>query len=728
MERAAQVFEDLNAASRGPASAQIKRNGDDGDVIVHVKRSQLDLKRSSGVPSSKGYLLHSGSENVTPLGWAPGELEAGAAVTSESVSGKVTLRVTKGSKPEDEDLWIEVWRNGSLSSSLKVADKVKLVYNDALFGGLSWNANETKVCFIGEVPAPKAYSSPFIPEKVEEGDAAKDKPQKPSQDNKFLLKENFGETLEEKYDPAIFVFDLEANELERIEGLTDGLVPQQPLFDEDDNVVFQGTYLPGKRLGLNFCLNKATALYLVKDKKDVRRLTPESMYLAFCPRFSNDRSRLVFFGREEVFLSHSTIYELFCLEWSTVKTTAEGTITPKKIVEKIRELPGPQQAFTGLYGYHVTFVSTGFVGRSNRYFLFQAQSKGLNLVFLCDLDKDGSVTQLKLPEGDIDNGSAGYDILALRDSTAVIQVQRFDLPPSVYAIQIKNPNTYVWRLLEAGGRAAKSEKVNTMLLSNCKQEVVTIDNGSEGYLQYNASLEGPRGCVVILHGGPFGASRQDAFLLRQNGLVAMDMAVLVVNYRGSTGYGEDFLEALVGNIGDVDVRDCAEVVKAAINQYPQVIDPKRVGVFGGSHGGFLTGWLIGHPEYKSLFKCGVLWNPVLNLPYEAESTDIPDWVAACALKRPFALPFSAEDNDVFWKKSPASVMKNVTCPTLFLVGASDLRVPPHQSVHAYHVLKSKGLESKLYLYPGSGHALANKEHNIDATLNLLAWFAEKLAE
>ena len=56
-----------------------------------------------------------------------------------------------------------------------------------------------------------------------------------------------------------------------------------------------------------------------------------------------------------------------------------------------------------------------------------------------------------------------------------------------------------------------------------------------------------------------------------------------------------------------------------------------MGVYGGSHGGFLTGWLIGHPEYSKLFSAGILWNPVLNMSYMVASTDIPDWVHACVL-------------------------------------------------------------------------------------------------
>ena len=64
-----------------------------------------------------------------------------------------------------------------------------------------------------------------------------------------------------------------------------------------------------------------------------------------------------------------------------------------------------------------------------------------------------------------------------------------------------------------------------------------------------------------------------------------------------------------------------------------MIDADKVSVYGGSHGGFLTGWLIGHPDSKDMFKAAVLWNPVINMTYMYPSSDIPDWLYACCLNK-----------------------------------------------------------------------------------------------
>jgi len=93
------------------------------------------------------------------------------------------------------------------------------------------------------------------------------------------------------------------------------------------------------------------------------------------------------------------------------------------------------------------------------------------------------------------------------------------------------------------------------------------------------------------------------------------------------------MDSLLGKIGINDVEDCAELTKLAINKFPTVIDPKRIAAYGGSHGGFLSAWLIGHPQYKDLWATACIRNPVLDMNYMRSATDIPDWIDACVFNR-----------------------------------------------------------------------------------------------
>jgi acylaminoacyl-peptidase len=140
----------------------------------------------------------------------------------------------------------------------------------------------------------------------------------------------------------------------------------------------------------------------------------------------------------------------------------------------------------------------------------------------------------------------------------------------------------------------------------------------------------------------------------------------------------------------------------------------------------MTGWLIGHPDYKDLFASAVLWNPVINMSYMYSSTDIPDWILACCLNKDWSYQISSEDNKTFFDKSPISVVSNVKTPSLVLIGGSDKRVPPHQGFQYHNMLRSQGVKSKLYNYPDDGHAIASSEPSIDATMNIFFWLDEHL--
>lgn len=99
--------------------------------------------------------------------------------------------------------------------------------------------------------------------------------------------------------------------------------------------------------------------------------------------------------------------------------------------------------------------------------------------------------------------------------------------------------------------------------------------------------------------------------------------MLQVNYRGSIGAGEDSVNSLLGKVGQADVSDCMAALRAALEKFPW-IDPDRVALVGGSHGGFLVAHLSGqHPD---AFKAVVARNPVIDLASMSTISDIPDWL------------------------------------------------------------------------------------------------------
>jgi acylaminoacyl-peptidase len=185
-------------------------------------------------------------------------------------------------------------------------------------------------------------------------------------------------------------------------------------------------------------------------------------------------------------------------------------------------------------------------------------------------------------------------------------------------------------------------------------------------------------------------------------------AVLHCNYRGSTGFGQDAVESLTGNIGKNDVEDCMKLVKMCISQ--GVINEDKITVVGGSHGGFLAAHLIG--QHPNVFKAAALRNPVWDIPSMVGVTDIPDWcyVESCGVG---AYDFSSvsspsaegEVMSNMMRTSPSRYVDAINAPCLICLGMKDRRVPASQGVLMYHMLRARGVHSELMTFPEDVHAI-----------------------
>ncbi|GBG25434.1 Acylamino-acid-releasing enzyme [Hondaea fermentalgiana] len=759
---------------------------DGAPCVVTLRLSQVDPVRMQDVGSRERYLVP--SEALAPgasqtkairLDTVPEDARSGGSLVLESrfqdsaeADPKVSprsIRVRKGAK-DDKELWLELWAPGhGLVKAVKLSEVASKVYNDAVFGGIRWSPDGNKVVFVGEEAKPKGYANAFAPDNKEgtketntedETAANKVKEDKPFWEAKYEYEDSFGETLEGKTRASIFLWDFEGSDpVQKIESIPENLVPTDPQF-AGDGLIFSGVETPVRKLGLNFCLNRTTRLYFLpldalkakgddKGKGACTCLTPH-LALAYAAQYARCSGQLVFFGREDEFVSHTTCFELYA---ATLSGSALENL--RVVVNRKRERPEPgtKGAFAGIYGYHGSLRAANFLfarDPSSRWFLMQSPSQGQNLVFLVDLDATDEVTALEIScdESSESLNEGEYELIKIRDACALIRFTSTTHPGKMLLLRFtdrEKPScgivaiTLYDRLdgnkphLKVSRSIADKEAPCDWLFTRASlhEHRVSIASGAEGYLAYmkDASSTGSKGdlpCVVIIHGGPFSASPRDAFSLLKSFLFQQGVAVFVLNYRGSVGFGEDLLNALVGEIGVADVDDCGQLVQRALEEHANVLDPKRVAVYGGSHGGFLTGWLAGHPQYKDLFCAAALWNPVLNLNYNLVATDIPDWVLGSAEGKPLEHVVTAERTQLLFERSPVSVAANVSIPCLTLLGSSDLRVPPHQGVYFHYSLRERGVPSKLYMFPDSGHAIAPTEQNLNAVFELLLFLHEHL--
>jgi len=221
--------------------------------------------------------------------------------------------------------------------------------------------------------------------------------------------------------------------------------------------------------------------------------------------------------------------------------------------------------------------------------------------------------------------------------------------------------------------------------------------------------------VVAIHGGPTAMSkyRFQFWTYGRTLLPARGYAVLLPNYRGSTGYGDDFVTELVGRENDIDVQDILSGVDAMVER--GIADPDRLGVMGWSNGGFLTNCIIARTDR---FKAASSGAGVIDQVMQWGIEDTPGHVINFMEGN---LPWS--DPAEYRAGSPLFNLQKVRTPTLIHVGQNDPRVPAAHSRTLYRGLRYYlKVPTELIVYPGEGHGLTTYTHRKAKMEWDLAWF------
>ncbi|HBY58624.1 MAG TPA: dipeptidyl aminopeptidase, partial [Solibacterales bacterium] len=215
--------------------------------------------------------------------------------------------------------------------------------------------------------------------------------------------------------------------------------------------------------------------------------------------------------------------------------------------------------------------------------------------------------------------------------------------------------------------------------------------------------------VLYIHGGPW--SMYDvSFNWAWQNFAANGYAVLYTNPRGSTGYGQEFVNGIQYAYPGKDYDDLMAGVDAALAK--GWIDDRNLFVCGGSGGGVLTAWIVGH---TNRFRAAVSMRPVINWHSFVGTTDGPSWYDQFR-KYPW------EDPQEYAARSPLTYVGNVTTPTMVMTGEADLRTPMGQSEEYYRALKMLKKETLLVRMPDEYHGWRRPSHRLAQQLYLLAWF------
>jgi len=461
-------------------------------------------------------------------------------------------------------------------------------------------------------------------------------------------------------------------------------------------------------------------------KKEATRLT-EGDFTVSDAHWSPDSTAIVYVSRVNTKVDDSWNSDVWVVDLETK--------TPKKLYENPGSDSSPRWSPDGKT---IAFASHPYVGTNTWYSkLYLVPSEGGKpRVLLKDFDRDlsspiwspdgkkiywgtgdrttrnlfsvdirsGKVTKIEAPRG----SNSGWELSGDGNSW-VWSHSNSSWPGEIYAADLNLKNKT--RLTDANPWL-RTEKIKLT-----RAETIQWKNSDgqwiEGVLTWPVDYKPGEKYPLILnpHGGPSGASTE-YFNTNNQFFAGNGFMILQPNFRGSSNYGQEFLNANREKWGIVDYDDCMTGVDFCIEK--GWADKDRLICYGWSYGGYMSFWIVTQTDRFKAVSPGA---GLPNLYSMYSTTDIPRYLAWF-----FGTPWDNED--IYRKHSPLRHVKNVKSPVLILHGASDARVPPTQAVEFYQALRDLGKDVTFVRYPREGHGIREPRHQLDRLRRYLEFFAK----
>lgn len=548
------------------------------------------------------------------------------------------------------------------------------------------------------------------------------------------FEEDWGEANTGKQAPAVYVLDTNQKSVIPATNLDPSQSYGQPVWSHNHLLVYvqwnhESTVFPNikQRLGMVYCFNRPCTVMGCHwpNHTEARALTCKHLS-AFSPRFSK-KGDMIFLSQENAVKSgvHSATPSLHVLGADDITLLMNGSDAESRCLQGTNLYSEDRDTFPGLYASMLPEYAIVNI-KGNDVIFITVQWRSCLAVVAVDIVSG----QLKRVSP---NDESSWSLLGVTENGWVmLQESNPHCPCKVFVGQagFGVVNLTQVRIPDLDGYP---ETVHSALRS-IKHEVLEIeahDYKTNAIKTFEATLihnGHPRPTLVMPHGGPHSAYSTQ-FVPSISFLAASGFNILTVNYRGSIGFGEDSLQSLPGRIGDQDVKDCFQALQQAV-QMGFVMEDK-VAVVGGSHGGFLSGHLIG--QYPEAFKSAVLRNPVCNISLMIHLTDIPDWCfietfgSSEGLKRA-QNRVTLEDLYEMEKKSPIVFVEHVKAPILMMLGGADRRVPMDDGKRYIARLKQSdhAPDSRIIVFDTDEHGLTKPQTDFEQWLTALWWLKRML--
>ncbi|XP_043497598.1 acylamino-acid-releasing enzyme-like isoform X1 [Polistes fuscatus] len=621
--------------------------------------------------------------------------------------------------------YIEIWNKQNMIKNYDLAalDVHGDIYVETEFSTFEWSPDRTKLLYIAEKKLPK--SEAFYKQKsLDKKNKEKKEKEEIIPGNEYIYKPDWGEQLVNKHHPVAVVLDIKTDSITILSEIPDQYSPGQLLWMKDSKSIIGVVWIHEPRhLGLVACTNRKSWIFSLNNV-EFRLLTKDGCAVR-APKISPDGKYLVWLERSASGPHHNA-HRLMYLD---LECTQKEPIIITDIIDSVKTIHN-EKLFYGIYGR----LPQRCWSKDGRYLFYSTAQRTNIRSYVIDM-KDKNMIEIQ-------NDESSLTILDVKDDIIAFVQTSLLKPPTLYVgrldpTQLKNGNITRVNITD-------SQKIDGFESLMYEHTIYEYDNDDD-IKTFNFTYFGPKGgkdksipLIVVPHGGPH-SNFVNAFSFDYSLLALMGMAVLQVNFRGSTGMGAKNVEFLQGKVGDVDVKDCVTATKEALNKYPW-LSPSHVGVCGGSHGGFLVAHLTA--QYPELYKVAVARNPVIDIAAMYTISDIPDCRNTLTVEEILAyqhnvckavinmydpvVPSTVGVMEMFVKmynSSPIILVDRVKAPTLICIGTNDLRVPSSQGKLWYNHLKANKVKTKMLVYEDN-HQLGSGTAEMDSVINLCLWLME----